>query len=202
VRGFIQQLFLQRGKYGPAPRFAPEDAMRAFWRLERRTGRAALARALGIGEGTARTVLRSLYEKGLIDSAPSGHKLTAKGFTMLQKLRRKVISLKRIPASQLTFGLPASAVQLRGVRVPIKVLVLRDEMVRCGLSGCTMLRFERGRLIIPPFYASMQAKYAPQLSALAKQFLLEEGDILIIGYGGSEADIERALWRACSLLHV
>jgi len=202
MRGFIQHILLERGKYGPAPRFAAEDAARAFWRLERRTGRAALAHSLGIGEGTMRTVLRSLYVKGLIDSAPSGHKLTVKGFTILQKLRKKIISLKQVPASPLTFEFPASAIQLRGVRFRMNTLTLRDEMVRSGLSGCTLLRFDNGRLIIPPFHAPTHAKYAPQLNTLTKLFSLEEGDIVLLGYGKNKVDVERGLWKACALLNI
>jgi len=202
MRRFIQGLLLRRKKFGPAPRFAPEDAVRALWRLEKRTGRAALARSLGIGEGTVRTVIDSMSAKGLVDSAPMGHKLTAKGFALLSNLKENVLALKGVPASRLTFGFTALAMHLRGLHARLDSLALRDEMVRSGLAGCTVLRFEGGRLIIPPFHAPTHSRYASELESLSRLFELREGDIVLIGYGGNRAGIERGLWRACSLLHI
>ena len=202
MRGFIQPLALERGKFGPAPRFFPEDAVRALWRLEKRTGRASLARSLGVGEGTARTIIASLSGKGLVDSAPMGHKLTVNGAALLSGLKEKVVAIRHVPQSRLTFGLSASAVQLRCVRLAQGTVALRDEMVRSGARGCTALRFEKGRLVIPPFHAPTHREYSSELSELSKLFSLEEKDLLLVAYGGDRNSTERALWAACRLLHV
>jgi len=202
MSGFIQPLTLKRGKFGPAPRFAAEDAARALWRLEKRTGRASLARSLGVGEGTVRTITASLSNKGLVDSTPMGHKLTAKGASMLSSLKQKVITVRHVPQSRLTFGFAASAAQLHGVKLSAGAVALRDETVRSGARGCTVLRFEAGRLIIPPFHAQTHREYASELQDLSKLFRLEEKDLLLVAYGGDRNAAERAIWRACSLLHV
>ena len=202
VRGFIQRVSLPRGKFGPAPRFSPEDPARALLLAEKRVGRSRLARQLGVGEGTARTVLSSLSRKGLVDSAPMGVKLTGKGQEFVSGMRRRMPKVCEARPSRLTFGEHGSAAQLRGVRLPASALSLRDEMVRSGASGATILRFESGRLIIPPFHAPTHREYASELALLSRQFSFAEGDAVLLVFGRERVARERALFHACSLLGI
>jgi len=202
MRGFIQRLSLSRSKFGPAPRFCAEDAVRALALLGERTGRARLAARLGVGEGTVRTVLRSVAEKNLVSSTPAGHALTARGRALMHVIRAKAVSLRPVIASRLTFGLPAHAVQLRGVGATAAPLRLRDEAVRCGASGAVFARHSGGRLFMPPFHSKTHREYSVELRGLSRRFALAEGDALLLAYGGDCVSRERALWRACALLGI
>ena len=201
MRESIQRLSLARSKFGPAPRFSAEDAVRCLAVLERRTGRAALARLLGVGEGTARTVINSIAEKNLVSSSPAGHKLTFRGSALLASIRESAVSLQPVAASRLTFGLPSHAIQLRGVAA-VGPLRLRDEAVRCGAAGAVYFVFGRDGLFMPPFHSKTHREYQRELRALAHHFHFEEGDSLLLAYGGEPAFRERALWRACMLFGV
>ncbi len=196
----IQLLTETRKRYGPAPRFMQPDIMRALWRLERRTGRARLAASLQLGEGSMRTILNRLSSLGLIDSAPMGHKLTKQGFAYLRRTKQKAPSIQPISPSKLTFSQPALSMRVRRIARKINPLQLRDEAVRAGANGSVILRFEGGRLIIPPFHAPTHREYARELAAIQASCGLVEGDVLLIAYGGSEASLERALWRAFTRL--
>jgi len=196
----IQLLAGARKRYGPAPRFTSPDIVRLLWRLERRTGRARLAASLGVGEGSTRTMLQGLSSRGLADSAPMGHKLTRKGFACLRRIKARAAGVKRVRPSELTLGLPALALRARGPGKALRPVQMRDEAVKMGATGCTVLRFEGGRLVIPPFHAPTHRRYAEQLAALEKAFPMSEGDVLVIAYGGGEVAMERALWQVFSKL--
>ena len=202
MSGYIQRLSLRRGKFGPAPRFSPEDAVRALSLLSRRTGRAHLSRSLGIGEGTMRTILAHLTGQGLVKSAPMGAKLTKKGVRLLSKIKMKIPNTKDSGASRLTFGLPSNAAQLRGLDVSVSSLQLRDEMVRSGASGGVLLEFRGGDLILLPYHRRAQSDYARELKRLESEFDFAEGDRLLVCFGGNKTTRERALFRAASLLNV
>lgn len=196
----IQLLAGTRKRYGPAPRFASPDLLRALWHIERRTGRARLASTLSVGEGSMRTILARLSSLGLVDSAPMGHKLTKKGFSCLRRLKRKAAAFARLQPSALTFSLPALAMHIRHATPKLKPVQLRDEAVRAGASGCTILKFEGGRLIVPPFHARTHSQYAKELVDAEGEFRFAEGDLLLVAYGGDEATRERALWQIFSKL--
>lgn len=193
---------MRRAKFGPAPRFSPEDAARALWALGKRTGRARLARHLGIGEGTMRTILSSLTSSGLVESAPMGAKLTGKGFLAASKIRENVRAVKEAAPSRLTCNEAAHSMHLRGARLPKNSLELRDELVRVGAKGALLLAFNGSELTIPPYHARTHHEFARELESISKQFVLKKGDAVIVCFGGDKPTRARALWRAASLLLV
>jgi hypothetical protein len=202
VSGFIQRVSLKRGKFGPAPRFAPEDAARALLLLHKRMGRARLARHLGVGEGTMRTIITHLSGRGLVESAPMGVKLTAAGARCVSLIRGKAVKIEETGESRLTFGFPSTAALLRGAGCGPDSVSLRDELVRSGAKGGVLLKFESGRLVIPPYSARAQHDYASELLAFSSRFRPREGDLLVICFGGDRATRERAVLRACSLFRI
>ena len=72
---------------GPLPKFNDYHLWKALEILDNKEaiGRKKLAEALGIGEGSARTVISLLQEQGLITIGKSGILLTGKGMEFRKK---------------------------------------------------------------------------------------------------------------------
>ncbi|MCE4628336.1 MAG: hypothetical protein F7C34_04220 [Desulfurococcales archaeon] len=124
----------------PSPRrgghkgFTPAHALMALDLLERRAGRPSIARTLGLGEASAKTLLRSLEEAGLAARSSRGRTLTPGGRRVLEELRAAIRTGEARPSPFP--GEPASYVIVRWVRPPetlIDVYTYRDYAV---LSGC------------------------------------------------------------------
>lgn len=147
-----------------------------------------------------RTIINRLSKEGLIDSAPMGHRLTRRGFAMLKRLKLAVASIRAVHPGELTFRLPAVAMHVRGAGEVFRTAALRDEAIRSGARGCTILQLEGGRLVLPPYHGPTHRAYAEELSRLQREFPLAKGDVLIIAYGGGPAANERALWAVFSKL--
>ena len=71
---------------GNIPNFTKIDVLRCFLRLKKNTGRQELARDIGLGEGTIRTILNILKSKQLLDSTKKGHFLSKKGTDVLNQI--------------------------------------------------------------------------------------------------------------------
>ena len=73
---------------GNIPNFTKFDVLRSLFRIDENTSRSELVEKLGLGEGTVRTILDMLKEKGFIESTRQGHGLTDSGKGLLKKLNR------------------------------------------------------------------------------------------------------------------
>lgn len=192
MREFIQLIRGYRGeKFGPRRSFSGADMARVFWALEKRTGRARLASLLGIGEWPVRSIISYLSGNGMAAGKQMGYKLTEKGFELLGKAKKKIVVIKNVAPSELTYEKPAVAVQLRKGRIK-NIVSLRDCAVREGALGITALAFSKGKLSIP-FVASGFSEYVKKLE---KEFALCDGDALLVAYGDRRAQAERGLWAA------
>jgi DNA-binding PadR family transcriptional regulator len=164
---------------GPLPRFS-EVHMQLTLDLiskHRRIGRQQLANKLGIGEGSVRTILDHLKERGLITSSRGGHALTEKGKSFLREPREFV----PVDAGDLTVGKANVATVVRGAADRVKRgIEQRDEAIKVGANGATVLVFKGGRLRLPGGFAKIKKEVSETLiKALAPQ----EGDVVIIGAG-------------------
>lgn len=185
MEGFIQR-FKRRSIFGPAQRFSDVDFLRLLWLLERRTGRARLAAALGIGEGSVRTMLARLRRQGVALSAPQGWKLTEAGFELLKRVQRRVKAAKWVAPNYLTFGKPAFCLQLGNARAA--GMSERDEAVKAGAHGATIVSFGKEPSVSG---VEQDARLAAALALLAREFETKKGDALVLCYGGNS---ERGAW--------
>ncbi len=159
------------------PRFAEVHIRRALELIaEHKTiGRKQLAKRLGVGEGSMRTILNQLKKQSLITSSRGGHALTAKGRRSLGK----PLEFVQIDAGDLTVGEVDVVTIVRGAAAKVKKgIEQRDEAIKAGADGATVLIFKAGKLQFPDGFARVEKGLA---ESLIKTFTPREGDVIIIG---------------------
>jgi hypothetical protein len=156
---------------GNPTKFSRYDVLRCFLLIDKDVPRIDLAKKLGLGEGTVRTILDILKNKKLIDSNRQGHFLTGKG----TKLRDDIVAnlqWKRIPniskmtaKVNLAFRIAGGALNGIGYKE-------RDTAIKNGADTCIIMQF-RDRLKMPGNEKIDLKKYEGF-------FHLKNGDILLI----------------------
>jgi len=113
-------------------------------------GRVKLSRALGLGEGVIRTLIRHLVNEGLVETSRAGIALTQSGNNISLALESTISETIEIPQSPLTIGPLNIAILVRNVADAIKGGVeQRDAAIKVGASGATTLVLKRGKLNMP-----------------------------------------------------
>ena len=162
---------------GPLPRFTDAQIRRALELIAERKGigRKQLARELGIGEGSIRTILNRLKERSFITSNRSGQLITAKGKRELGKTLEYV----QIDAGDLTVGDVDVATIVRGVAAKVsRGIEQRDEAIKAGAAGATVLVYKSSKLQFPDGFQKVEREVANKLMTTFKPL---EGDVIIIG---------------------
>lgn len=184
---------MRKKKFGPYPSFSNIDVLRAIWKLDVRKGRGRLSAELGIGEWSARTILRLLKKKGFVDATPMGYKLTKEGFKLLRELRESAVGMSFLAPSLLTAGKGSVGMLVRGEKPP-SVLEVRDEAVRVGANGITLLSFKSGKFYFIDSGDELQSNYLPALRGINDKFKFQNGDMLLLCFGDDGQKLERAAW--------
>jgi DNA-binding PadR family transcriptional regulator len=164
-------------KKGPLPRFAEVHVREALELIaeHRRIGRKDLANELRIGEGSMRTVLNQLKKQGLIISSRGGHTLTIKGRHTLGK----PLEFVKVDAGDLTVGGVDVATVVRGAVAKVKRgIEQRDEAIKTGAAGATVLVFKNGKLQFPDRFIEVGEKVS---ETIIKKLKPQEGDAIVIG---------------------
>ncbi len=181
---------------GPLPRFAEVHVHRALELIAKhgKIGRKELTRELGVGEGSVRTILNQLKKQGLITSSRGGHALTAKG----KRLLGKPLEFMQVDAGNLTVGDIDIATIVRGAAKKVKRgIEQRDEAIKAGAQGATVLVFKRGKLQFPDGFARVEKGLA---ESLIETFTPREGDVIIIGTARDLAKAEEGVKAAAQSL--
>jgi DNA-binding MarR family transcriptional regulator len=164
-------------KKGPLPRFAEVHVREALELIAKhgRIGRKDLANELRIGEGSMRTVLNQLKKRGLITSSRGGHTLTTKGRHTLGK----PLEFVKVDAGDLTVGGADVATVVRGAVAKVKRgIEQRDEAIKAGAAGATVLVFKNGKLQFPDRFIEVGEKVS---ETIIKTLKPQEGDAIVIG---------------------
>jgi len=181
---------------GPLPRFAEVHVRRALELIaEYKTiGRKQLTKKLGVGEGSVRTILNQLKKQGFITSSRGGHTLTAKGRRSLGKPLKFV----QVDAGDLTVGEVDVATIVRGAAAKLKRGVeQRDEAIKAGANGATVLVFKAGKLQFPDGFAEVRREMG---DAILEALKPREGDVIVIGTAESAAKAEEGARAAARTL--
>ncbi len=170
-------------KYGPLHRFADYHVFRVLLALQdgRRKGRKHLADSIGIGEGSMRTIVEYLRDRGLIDVKQTGVKMSAKGREFLIQFPLEVKRLSTSGISVVSGKNVAVRVRGRSKRITLGI-EQRDAAVKAGAAGATTVIVVGGKLIVPPDY-DLDVEQPDQASELRSAFRLGEGDVVVIGTG-------------------
>jgi DNA-binding PadR family transcriptional regulator len=181
---------------GPLPRFAEVHVKRALELIaENKTiGRKQLAKKLGVGEGSMRTILNQLKKQSLITSSRGGHTLTAKG----RRALGKPLEYVQVDVGDLTVGEVDVATIVRGAAAKVKRgIEQRDEAIKAGADGATVLIFKAGKLQFPDGFAKADAKKVEKLIAALRP---RDGDVIIIGTGRDAVTAEAGARAAARTL--
>lgn len=182
---------------GPQPRFDEVHLRRALEFIGDREplGRKQLAEQLGVGEGSVRTILKRLKNKGLIISSPQGHVLTEDGENELKRMRRKFVQLD---AGNLTVGKIDVATIVRGAAKKIREgIEQRDEAIKAGAEGATVLISENSEIRLPNGSRGIDEKIVTKINDF---FRPKAGDVVVLGTGGSRDEAERGASAAAASL--
>jgi DNA-binding PadR family transcriptional regulator len=164
---------------GPLPRFIDAQIRRALELIAERKGigRKQLAKELGIGEGSIRTILSRLRNRSFIASSRSGQSITAKGKRELGKTLEYV----QVDAGDLTVGDVDVATIVRKAAARVgRGIEQRDEAIKAGAAGATVLVYKDGKLQFPDGFQKVERNFANDLITTFKP---SKGDVIIIGSG-------------------
>jgi len=187
-------------KYGPLHRFADYHVYRTLLLLSdgRRRGRKQLADSVNLGEGSMRTIVEYLRDRGMIDIKQTGIKISSRG---LEFIRQLPIRMERLEPSDISISERSVAVLVKGKANRIVMgIEQRDSAIKAGADGATTIVLVRSNLVVPPDYILDKEK--PEISKeLRESFAPVEGDVIIIGSAPSyERAEDGALAAAFELL--
>ncbi len=171
---------------GPLPRFNEVHVRAALELIHRmgRVGRPELGERLGLGEGSTRSLLLLLRKRGLVRPSRGGHTLTERG----RKELGEPLQFVRLNCGALTVGEVDVAVLVRGAAEKVRGGVEeRDEAIKAGAEGATVLIFRKGALCFPDSGREVGGKVGREL---VKRLKPAEGDVVIIGTGKKEVEAE------------
>jgi hypothetical protein len=169
-------------RYGPVHRFADYHVYKTLAAISdgRRKGRKQLSDAVGVGEGSMRTILEYLRDHDLVEIKQTGVSISKKGMDFLNGFP---IQVGLITKSDSSIGQTSVAVLVRSMADRIKIGVeQRDAAVRAGAEGATTIVMKGGNLWIIPDYNLDENKkaFAAEIRGI---FQIKDGDVIIIGTG-------------------
>jgi len=167
-------------KYGPVHRFADYHVYRTLLLLSdgRRRGRRSLADSVNIGEGSMRTIIEFLRDKGYVDVKQTGIKISTRGVEFVRNLP---IRMERLDPSDISIAMRNVAVLVRNRADKVTLgIEQRDAAIKAGAEGATTIVVKGGKLLVPPDY--LLDKERPEIArGLRKLLAPNEGDIVIVG---------------------
>lgn len=166
---------------GPIPKFSDYHVWKGIMTIgkEGPIGRKTLSAALGIGEGSTRTILQNLQQEGFVEVNRAGAVLTRKGREIL---RSSLIEAKEVDCGFLTIDKNDCAVKVSNAahRVVTYGCDERDTAIRAGATGATTLIFKDDHLYFPGDKEPIEVGVEDRLK---QAFRLRNGDIVLVGTG-------------------
>mgnify|MGYP001594856184 CR=1 FL=1 len=164
---------------GNIPNFTKIDILRCFLRFDKNTGRQDLAKDLGIGEGTVRTMLDILKSKKLLDSTKKGHFLSKKGAEILRQICDLIGFPKNVTMQDIYPDSKKIGILIKSAKNLKELYKLRDVAVKNGADGAIILRYE-GKLHAP------ESDYEQAYEGLEKYFDFNNGDVVVIAFSNEK----------------
>jgi predicted transcriptional regulator len=145
-------------------------------------GRVNLAKALRVGEGSIRTMIKHLEKAGLIEASKEGLVLTVTGARLVSSLTSLIGEAVEVPKSALTVGSYNMAVLARNSAGFVRSgLEQRDAAIKVGAQGATTLVFNKGKLTMPSVSEDAFRNLTKMHDELISQLKPKENDVIVIG---------------------
>ena len=163
------------------PRIEPYITLQALYEIgkEGKIGRYTLSKILNLEESTTRTLLSHFRKKNIVSSkVRSGHVLSENGRKIYTELKSMIVDLKEVEdLEELKFAPFAYGIVINDfVEIVKKGLEERDEAVKAGGKGITLLICKNGKIAIPGVYdkieETLQKKIEKQFKTINKCILL------------------------------
>jgi DNA-binding MarR family transcriptional regulator len=208
-RALMNNICKSEAPKGPSPAYASAHVIKFLLILatEETMGRITLAKRLGIGEGSVRTIIKRLLTMSLISvDAIGGCHLTEKGRSVVSELQGIIVTTGEIDLREMGIAKPASAAHLRGVAITPSLTRLRDAAVRNGAEGMMVFEAIDDRIRLPSMSEDISKDY-PAIDAFIKSRFKPRGkDLILIGFAEDAMAAELGTLSAslnlvCSLLY-
>ncbi|MCX8181997.1 MAG: DUF4443 domain-containing protein [Candidatus Methanomethyliaceae archaeon] len=185
LKALLTELSRSEIPKGPSPAFKPVHIVKALLLLEQGSmGRQSMSKMLGLGEGSARTLVKKLTEHALVYVDPvGGCNLTEWGKSIVNELRQTILSSKEFTLEEFGIQLPSFAIQVRGSSAfTIPITKLRDVAVRNGAEGMLVFNVKDSKISLPMIVDDVSKDYPKLVSMIKNSFSLENGDFIFIGF--------------------
>lgn len=193
LRELVGNICKSEAPRGPSPAYSAAHVIKFLRILEAEAtmGRMTLARRLGIGEGSVRTIIKRLTEMSLISvDAVGGCHLTPKGESVVSELGKVILSTGAIELSEMGITSPAFASHLRGVREIPTATKLRDAAVRSGAEGMIVFQGIRGRISLPSISEDISKEYPAIDKVIKSRFNPKNQDVILVSFSNDPLEAE------------
>lgn len=187
---------------GPQPNYHIYDLYRVLELISTKgpIGRHLLKSEVELTECSVRTILKKMIVSGYIESTSNGQVITQKGKVFLSK-QPYFVSASFLNIDYLCIGPYGFCIIARGVPKNVtNGLVQRDEAIKIGGEGATILIYKDGKLHMPPGFLDIELDYPKDVATILDAFNFYEGDILVIGGGKSKRMAQLAAMAALDSL--
>jgi len=155
--------------------------------------RDALCKKLGLGGGAAKTLVKHMKMRGLVETSNGGTRMTSKGGGICQGISSVMPSEMALPKSSVALGRHNYAVLLKEFGFEVRSgIEQRDAAIRMGATGATTLLYIEGRFVMPDSSHDPLRKEPGLRKELVKRLRPDDGDVIIIGSAESSRVAELA----------
>jgi len=198
------QTLAQMSSAGPSPAFAYPHVACALLHIgdDKSVGRTQLSKALGLGEGTTRTIIRHLTLAKLVKPSKEGCTLTPKGELLYKRLRSRLSKTAVVNARQLSLDNASTAVLVKRSASKLKQgIEQRDAAVRSGATGACTILMKHGRLVMPQVSNEWKLDlHDPLAQELVNAFRPQNEDVIIIASATEKSTADYAAVAAGLML--
>ena len=165
-------------------------------------GRGKLAKKLGIGEGTIRTIIKRLKDSNLIEISKNGCHLTSFGKNFWKKFKEKIPKKVFLEKNEFSLAEYTVAVLIKKCGDKVRIgMQQRDAAIMAGAEGATTLVVKDGKIILPGVSDDVARDYPVAHRQIVELLRPEHDDVVIVGTGETKEKAEYgALAAALTLL--
>jgi predicted transcriptional regulator len=197
---------MREGKRGPTPKIDLEDLATVLIMIKHSggMGRYRISEEMEIPNGTIRGVLKKLSETGILKATPRGCELTDLGEKMLMEylIEMGIERIELYEGDEFNLIAPGKAKVLAilrsGAEKVTNGLMQRDEAVRAGADGATIIVKRMGIVLIPGVEVSRELN--EQLRKLEEEYGVGEGGVAIFCWGKNLAKAVKGALKAATTL--
>jgi predicted transcriptional regulator len=167
---------------GPSMTFGASHVFFAFELMATKTiGRNNLAKQLGVGEGTVRTIIGRLKSDGLITTSRQGCSLTEKGSAVWSKFEQLFPRRAEIGESEFTNAKHNYAFIVKNSGQNVRSgIEQRDAAVVAGAAGAVIIVAKQGHLTIESVSNRVEKRFPQATDQIQKALHPEDNDVVVL----------------------